>query len=82
MILINISCVETGRAYDFRADENIHVRQITEDIVTMISLKEHVSLDQEPGLFMLCSPAGNRVLDPNLTFAENKVSSGDDLILV
>lgn len=82
MILINIFCVETGRAYDFRAEENVPVRQIIEDIVTMIALKEHVALDQTPGLYMLCTAVGGKVLEPSMTFAESQISSGTDLILV
>ena len=82
MILINVYFIEMGCAYDFKVDVNAPVFQIAEDIISMITLKEHVTLSKEAGLFLLCSKTKRRALDSAKTLHENGISSEDDLILV
>ena len=82
MVLINVFCAETGRNYDFKADENALTRHVIADMKEMIMHRDHIRFDEEGRYFMLAFPGNGKTLDAEKTLAENGIGAGDALILV
>ena len=82
MILINVFFAETNRAYDFRVDTDTPLSQVVADIVSLIALREHLLLDREPGVFLLCRKTTGEIFGPGETLSSYNVHTGDDLILL
>lgn len=82
MILVNIYCVETGEAYDFKVDEMVPIVKVTEDVVSMIAEKEHLYNSKNMEEFLLYQTDEHVIFSPVTTLAENGVTSGSKLVLV
>jgi hypothetical protein len=82
MILVNIRCIETNCCYDFKLAENLRINQVTDEIVSMIAQKEHLTFNENNGFFLLCKEDKRQILSPLTTLSENVVCSGDTLLLV
>ena len=54
-MLLSVFFAETNQAYDFKLDGNVPVAQLLDEVVGMISQRDHVPLKREPGPFLLCS---------------------------
>ena len=81
-MLLAVFFAETNQAYDFKLDGNLPVGQLVEEMVGMISQRDHIALKREPGLFLLCSKKQGRILNKSCTLLENGVVSGDELMLI
>ena len=81
MILVNIYCMELRKSYDFKVDETMPAGKAAAEIVGMIARYEQLQSGRNDD-FMLCRKEAGLLLDPEKTLAENKVRSGDDLLLV
>lgn len=82
MILVNVFFQEINRSYDFRIDEKSKIEKVIEDMAEMIALKEHLTMADCPGMYLLCGKSAERIFNPDTTLAENGVSTGDTLLLV
>ena len=81
-MLLSVFFAETNQAYDFKLDGNVPVAQLLDEVVGMISQRDHVPLKREPGPFLRCSKKQGRILSKSATLLENGVVSGDELMLV
>ena len=82
MILSAVRFANTNQSYDFKLDETVEIRQLVEDMLGMIAQWEHIQIQKDPGLFLLCLPEKNRILDPSTSLAQNGIMSGTDLLLI
>lgn len=82
MILVNVFCVETSQAYDFKVDETVPIEKVTEDMISMIAEKEHLSNSKNMEEFLLYQMEEQVIFSPMTTLAENGVTSGSKLVLV
>lgn len=82
MILISVTFAETGHEYDFKADENAPVGQVTEEMVVMIAEEEQYVLGENRKSFFLCNPETAQIFSPESTLSINGVTSGTSLLLV
>ena len=82
MIIISVKFAETNASYDFKVDETENLKQLIEEIVGMIAEKEHLKLEKNSGLFLLCDQHTGRVFNSSQTLAEYQVGDGDSLLLV
>lgn len=82
MITISVDYAALGRRYDFNADENAPIRQLTEDMVSSIAQLEHLEQAEAGGLFLLCNPETRQIYAPATTLLENGIQSGAELLLV
>lgn len=81
-MLLAVYFAETNQSYDFKLDGNTPVGQLIEEMLGMISQRDHLVLKQEPGLFLLCEKTQNRILGKNSTLLDNGIMSGGELMLV
>ena len=82
MILLELYFQELNQAYDVQLDENLQVENLIEDLVELISQKEHMATSKNPGFFLLYDDATKRVVHPKTTLSENGIRSGQRLILL
>lgn len=82
MIYTEVFFAETNRSYDFKLETDVPVHSLVEDMVSMITQWDHLTLRRDPGLFLLCRQKDEMVLDPAVSLTENGVRSGDSLLLV
>ena len=81
MILIDIYCMETGRTYEFKADETAYGKDVCDQIVEMIAHSEKLQRQETDVPYFLCARELGIVLDPAKTLFENGVRPGDQLLL-
>lgn len=82
MIMVEIYFAELNRSYDFRVDENVAVAQLVEDVVSKIAQLERIPVGKDPGVFILCSKRDRRIFNRDTTLAQNRIHSGDQIILI
>ena len=82
MILLELYFQELNREYDVQLDESLPVGGLIDDLVELIAQKEHLTLDKNPGLFLMYDKANRRILHPHTTLSENGIQSGQQLVLL
>lgn len=82
MIMVEIYFAELNRTYDFRVEENVAVAQLVEDVVGKIAQLERIPVEKDPGVFILCSKRDRRIFDRDTTLAQNRICSGDQIMLI
>lgn len=82
MIIINVHYMALNQNYDFRVDEDTPIRIITEEMVSMISQREHMQFEGNSELLLLSNLNTRIIFSPLSSLSENGVRSGDTLILV
>ena len=82
MILLELYFQELNQEYDVHLDETLPVDGLIEGLVALIAQKEHLTLSKNPGLFLLCDVASERILHPQTTLSENGIRSGQRLMLL
>lgn len=82
MILVEVYFKELNQLYDVQMDESIPIGSLMDSLVELIAQKEHLKISQNPGLFILCDLADQRILHPSTTLAENGICSGHRLFLL
>jgi len=82
LILVDIIVPSIDKKYDFFLDGKTAIHIIIREICEMISQKEHCLIAGDKNELILCSLKDHRVLVASHTLIENRVSTGDSLILV
>ncbi len=82
MILVEVLFKELNQEYDVHLDETLPIGGLIESLIELIAQKEHMTLSKQPGLFLLCDSETNRILHPQMTLAESRITSGKKLLLL
>lgn len=82
MILVDITVPSVEHTYDFSLDENAPIALVMEEIVEMISQKEHCTIIGNREELLLCRYEGEIVLDRQSTLRECGVATGSRLLLI
>lgn len=82
MIIINVHYMALNQNYDFKVEEHAPIRQITGEMLSMISQKEHMQYEGNEDLLLLSDLSTRTIFSPLASLSENGVRSGDTLILV
>ncbi|MBQ5399167.1 MAG: hypothetical protein IIU14_07010 [Ruminococcus sp.] len=82
MIVVEVKFPILDTSYDFKLDEDTPVSLITDDMIAVISQKEHKKLKDSDFEFMLFNSSTQTVLTSGCSLYENGVKSGDSLILI
>ena len=82
MIIVDVIVPSIGRKYNFRLDEETSVALLTEEIAEAICQKENCILDGEKEKLNLCSMELEKVLSPDSTLEQNRITNGSQLMLV
>ncbi|HIT66477.1 MAG TPA: hypothetical protein IAB61_04435 [Candidatus Merdisoma merdipullorum] len=82
MILVDVEAPSLGRDYQFSLDENSPVELLLDEIVEMISQKEHCEIPEDKEQLCLCSRNRGKILSRKKTLAEQGVTGADWLILL
>lgn len=81
MILIEVYFPLLNRSYDFELDENSSVSQTAEEMISMISVREHCTPPEHKERYELFDVRERRRIAREKTFAEEGICSGQRLIL-
>ena len=82
MILVDVTVPSVEKTYDFSLDENAQIALVMEEIVEMISQKEHCSIIGNKEDLLLCRYDAQIVLDKQSTLKDCGIVSGNRLLLV
>lgn len=81
MIAVDVYVPYLGSTYDFSLDERAPISSLIDEIVAMICLKERWPIPTATSDFSLFSPAQMRELTYASSLRQEKISSGQSLIL-
>ena len=81
MIIVDIMVPYSNHIYDFNLDDTMPISSLIEEIVTMICAKEHWPTPSAVNTLALFCPRVKRMLDRNSSLADEKITSGQRLIL-
>ena len=82
MILVDVTVPSVEKTYDFSLDENAQIALVMEEIVEMISQKEHCSIIGNKEDLLLCKYDAQIVLDKQATLKDCGIVTGNKLLLV
>jgi hypothetical protein len=82
VILVDIYVPSVGNIYDFQLDENEKISAIIEEIMELISQKEHCNLIGDGDKLMLCSKDNKSILPNESTLNRENIKTGNRLLLV
>ncbi len=82
MILVEVEVPSLGRDYQFSLDENSKVDSLLEEILEMISQKEHCDICGDKEGLCLCSKNAGKILSRAGSLAEQGIAGADHLILL
>ena len=82
MILVDVVVPSIEQIYDFTLNERTRIELVIEEIVEMISQKEHCVLRGNKEDLILCDHNGQKVLDKNETLQSCGIVTGSRLLLL
>lgn len=82
MLLVDVEVLSVGRKYQFHLEEQVLVDTLITELTEIICQKEQCSLMGDQSELCLCSEEQKRILDRQMTLAEQGVSNADRLLLV
>ncbi|MDD6492938.1 MAG: EsaB/YukD family protein [Firmicutes bacterium] len=81
MILIDVQIPVLDRIYDFELDEDSMAGVLMEEIIALISKKEHLTVNEGKEMY-LYSLGQENVLKNDRTLRQQGICDGDRLILI
>ena len=82
MILVDIYVPSLNKVYDFRLNEELRLRTVTDEIADAIGRKEHSRIKGNREQMILCGAGKKIILNPDLTLKEQGIGNGERLIIV
>ena len=81
MVLVEIYVACLDKIYDFRLDKNVRIEQIIDEIITVVSQKEDVSISLSKEHMTLSIVDKETIMNKQLTLSDYNVVEGLKLIL-
>ena len=81
MVLVEIYVACLDKIYDFRLDKNVRIEQIIDEIITVVSQKEDVSISLSKEHMTLSIVDKETIVNKQLTLSDYNVVEGMKLIL-
>ena len=81
MVLVEIYVACLDKIYDFRLDKNVRIEQIIDEIITVVSQKEDVSISLSKEHMTLSIVDKETIMNKQLTLSDYNVVEGMKLIL-
>lgn len=82
MIIVDLYVPAINQTFDFQMDENVTVRQLTDEIVEMLQRKITGRIYEPDRSFSLCSYELKGVLPADKTLHECGITNGSKLLIV
>ncbi len=81
MVIVEISVPAVNEKFDFKLPASGKIKDVTAELVRMLEITRG-NIQFDPDMLLLCDLDKGRVLNPNLTVAELRITDGSMLQLL